>query len=84
MGSDPLFFAASCVFRMAEPPLVLGGLAMMQGYLAAWIRRMPQLDDPDLSRFIRAYQRRALVVGKARAVAEIEARQAHLVAAAQA
>ena len=45
---------------------------------------MPQLDDPDLRRFIRAYQRRALVVGKARAVAEIEARQAHLVAAAQA
>ncbi len=84
MGSDPLFFAASCVFRMAEPPLILGGLAMMQGYLAAWIRRMPQLDDPDLRRFIRAYQRRALVVGKARAVAEIEARQAHLVAAAQA
>jgi hypothetical protein len=31
MGSDFWFFAASCAFRMAEPPYVLGGLAMMQG-----------------------------------------------------
>lgn len=78
MGSDPLFFAATCVFRMAELPYVLGGLAMMQGYLGAWMRGMRQLDDPELRRFIRAYQRRALRVGKARAVAEIEAQTASL------
>lgn len=59
MGSGFLFFAASCVFRMAEPPYVLGGLAMMQGYLGAWMRGMRQLDDPKLRRFIRSYQRRA-------------------------
>lgn len=72
MGSDPLFYLATCVFRMAEPPLVLGGLAMLQGYLGAWARGARQLDDTDLVAFIRAYQRRALRVGKARAVAEIE------------
>jgi len=76
MGSDLLFFAASCVFRMAEPPYFLGGLAMMQGYLSAWMRGVRQLDDPKLRTFIRAYQRRALLVGKARAVAEIEAETA--------
>jgi biofilm PGA synthesis N-glycosyltransferase PgaC len=59
---------------MAEPPYVLGGLAMLQGYLAPWLRGAPQLDDPELVAFIRAYQRRALRVGKARAVAEIAAR----------
>lgn len=74
MGSDPLFYAATCVFRMSEPPYVLGGLAMLQGYLGAWWRGERQLDDPELRAFIRAYQRRALTVGKARAVAEIEAR----------
>ncbi|MEM7508233.1 MAG: glycosyltransferase [Pseudomonadota bacterium] len=74
MGSDPLYYLATCVFRMAEPPYVLGGLAMLQGYLGAWLRRERQLDDPELVAFIRAYQRRALRVGKARAVAEIETR----------
>jgi biofilm PGA synthesis N-glycosyltransferase PgaC len=75
MGSDPLYYLATCVFRMAEPPYLLGGLAMLQGYVGAWMRGERQLDDADLVRFIRAYQRRALRVGKARAVAEIEAKQ---------
>ncbi|WP_435312741.1 glycosyltransferase [Primorskyibacter sedentarius] len=78
MGSDPLFFAATCVFRMAEPPYVLGGLAMAQGYIASWLRGDRQLDDPELRKFIRAYQRRALFKGKSRAVAEIEAERADL------
>lgn len=73
MGSDPLYYLATCVFRMAEPPYVLGGLAMLQGYLGAWIRGTPHLDDPELVAFIRDYQRRALRKGKARAIAEIEA-----------
>lgn len=76
MGSDPLYYVATCVFRMAEPPYVLGGLAMLQGYLGAWWRKDRQLDDPALVAFIRAYQRRALRVGKAKAVAEIEQRVA--------
>lgn len=78
MGSDPLYYLATCVFRMAERPYVLGGLAMLQGYLGAWMRKERQLDDPELRAFIRAYQRRALLKGKSRAVAEIEAeRTAH-------
>ena len=76
MGSDPLFYLATCVFRMAEPPYLLGGLAMLQGYLGAWLRGARQLEDRELVAFIRAYQRRALLVGKARAVAEIEAERA--------
>jgi glycosyltransferase involved in cell wall biosynthesis len=73
MGSDPLYYAATCVFRMAEPPFVLGGLAMAQGYLAAWARGAPRHQDAELRRYIRAWQRRALRVGKARATAEAEA-----------
>jgi biofilm PGA synthesis N-glycosyltransferase PgaC len=73
MGSDPLFYAATCLFRMAEPPYVTGGFSMFWGYLRAWLRRERQLDDRELIAFIRRYQRRALLVGKARAVAEIEA-----------
>lgn len=76
MGSDPLFYAATCVFRMKEPPVVLGGLAMLQGYLGAWWRGERQQDNPDLIKFIRAYQRRALIKGKAAAIAEQETARA--------
>ncbi len=74
MGSDPVYFIASAVFRMAHPPYVMGGLAMLTGYFSAMLQRLPQLDDAPLRQFIRAYQRRALFVGKARAVEEIMAR----------
>lgn len=82
MGSDPLYYMATCVFRMAEPPYVLGGLAMLQGYAQAWLRGDRQLDDPELVAFIRAWQRRALRVGKARATREAEAARAEQFATA--
>jgi len=73
MGSDPLYFVATALYRMAHPPYFLGGLAMLQGYFAALARGEARIDDAELVAFIRRYQRRALQVGKARAVAEIEA-----------
>jgi glycosyltransferase involved in cell wall biosynthesis len=79
MGTDPLYFTATAVFRSIEPPYILGGLSMLQGYFGAMLRRDRQLDDPELRKFIRAYQRRALRVGRARAVAEIEADREGLV-----
>ena len=78
MGSDPLYYAATCLFRMAEPPYILGGLAMLQGYLQARWQGARQLGDPDLVAFIRAYQREALLKGKARTVARIEAERVAL------
>ena len=75
MGSDPLYFLATGLYRMIHPPYVLGGLATIQGFLGAWLRGEKQHGDAELRRFIRAYQRRALKVGKAKAVLEIEDRQ---------
>ncbi len=72
MGSDPTYYLATCVFRMAEPPYVLGGLAMAYGYFETWLRGTQRQEDTELIRFIRAFQRRSLVVGKAKAIAEIE------------
>ncbi|MEM1065303.1 MAG: glycosyltransferase family A protein [Pseudomonadota bacterium] len=76
MGSDPLYFLATAAYRMAHPPYVIGGVGMIAGYLGAWLGRESQHGDPDLRAFIRAYQRRALRVGKARAIAEIESSRA--------
>ena len=78
MGSDPLYFTATAIFRMAHPPYITGGLSMFAGYISAWLRRVPQHPDPELRAFVRAYQRRALRKGKARAVAEIESERAGL------
>ncbi|MEM1361679.1 MAG: glycosyltransferase [Pseudomonadota bacterium] len=76
MGSDPFYYAATCVFRMAEPPYVTGGLSMLWGYVRSALNRERRYSetDPELVAFIRRFQRRALIVGKARAVAEIEAK----------
>ncbi len=76
MGSDPLYFLATAAYRMAHPPYVIGGIGMIAGYLGAWLGRAPQHGDAELRAFIRAYQRRALRVGKARAITEIEAARA--------
>jgi biofilm PGA synthesis N-glycosyltransferase PgaC len=73
MGSDPIYFIATAVAKMAHPPYLTGGLASLQGYLGAWLKGAKQYGDPELRAFIRRYQRRALVVGKTRAVALAEA-----------
>ena len=74
MGSDPLYFAATAVYRMAHPPYVTGGFAMLSGYAGEWLTGAERYPDLELRAFIRAYQRRALLMGKRRAIAEIEAR----------
>lgn len=72
MGSDPLYFTATAVWKMAHPPYILGGLASLQGFVGAWIRGEKQYEDADVRAFIRAYQRAALLKGKSRAIAELE------------
>ncbi len=78
MGSDPLYFLVTALYRMAHPPYVTGGLSMLAGYLGAALRGAQRHPDAALRRFIRDYQRRALMVGKAAAIAQIEARMAPL------
>ena len=78
MGTHPLFMLASVINRMSHPPYVLGGLAMLQGFLGAMLSRAPRHGDAELVAFIRAYQLRALRYGKARAVARIEEERAAL------
>ncbi|HEY0214476.1 MAG TPA: glycosyltransferase family A protein [Paenirhodobacter sp.] len=76
MGSSFWFFTASCIFRMAHPPYITGGLASWWGYVRSALQKKPQLPDPELRTFIRDYQRNALIKGKNKAIAEIDARQA--------
>jgi glycosyltransferase involved in cell wall biosynthesis len=71
MGTGLLFIAASAIYRMKQRPYVLGGLAIFWGWLKSALQRKPRYQDAAFRRFLRHYQRRALVVGKRRAIEEI-------------
>ncbi len=76
MGTSPLYMVASAAYRMTRPPRVVGGLAMLYGYFRSALARRPRYGDAEFRRFLRRYQRSCLLKGKARATAELEARQA--------
>ena len=76
MGTGPLYMLASSTYRMTRPPLVLGGFAMLWGYVRSWLRHEPRYDDPEFRHFLRIYQRACLLRGKRRATAWVNSRQA--------
>jgi glycosyltransferase involved in cell wall biosynthesis len=56
-GSHPLFALGRGLYRMAERPWIIGGLAFLWGFLTAY--RDPNIErirDPDLIRYIRKEQ----------------------------
>ena len=73
MGTGLAYLLASAAWRVAEPPRLLGSLAMVWGWLDAALRRRPRYADAEFRRFLRRYQRRVLLVGKRRATAELAA-----------
>ena len=75
MGTGFIYMSASGIFRMTRPPYLIGGLAMMWGYLRSWFKQVPCFDDAELSVFIRRYQWACLLKGKRRATAELNAAQ---------
>jgi biofilm PGA synthesis N-glycosyltransferase PgaC len=55
-GYHPLFLIAKCVKRLFERPYILGSLALGYGYISARLENMPQVDDPQLIRYLQAQQ----------------------------
>jgi biofilm PGA synthesis N-glycosyltransferase PgaC len=71
MGTGFLYLAASSLSRLNQKPYILGGLAIMWGWIKSAARRMPRYENPEFRHFLRRYQMRALLVGKRRAIAEL-------------
>jgi biofilm PGA synthesis N-glycosyltransferase PgaC len=71
MGTGFLYMAASALYRIAEKPYVLGSMAMLWGWIHSALRRKVRYNDPEFRRFLRAYQKRAMLVGKKKAIEEI-------------
>jgi glycosyltransferase involved in cell wall biosynthesis len=56
MGSSFPYVVASGLFRMREKPYVVGGLLIVAGYVAAWLRGMPRYGEPEFRRELRRWQ----------------------------
>jgi biofilm PGA synthesis N-glycosyltransferase PgaC len=68
MGTGLLFMAASALSRINRKPYVLGSLAMLWGWIRSALARNRRYEDEEFRTFLRSYQRRALRVGKQRAI----------------
>ena len=71
MGTGFIYMLASGIYRMTKPPIIIGGLAMMWGYLKSWLTRVPRHEDKALAAFIRKYQWACLLKGKKKATDEL-------------
>ncbi len=60
LGSSPLWEAFRMTYQLTKTPYVVGGLALMTGYMSAAIRRVERPVSQDLVRFRRQEQRRRL------------------------
>lgn len=72
MGSGFLWMLATAAYRVTERPYVIGGLVILWGWLKSWLQRLPRYEEPGFRKFLRHYQWRALLVGKRRAIQEID------------
>jgi poly-beta-1,6-N-acetyl-D-glucosamine synthase len=55
-GYHPLFMAAKCVSRLVRPPFFMGSLALAYGFASGYFKGIPQVDDSELIRYLRAQQ----------------------------
>jgi poly-beta-1,6-N-acetyl-D-glucosamine synthase len=76
MGTTPMYMLGSALYRMTRPPRIVGGIAMMHGYLESAIKRRPRYGTREFRRFLRRYQWACLLKGKKRATEELNRRQA--------
>ena len=75
MGTAPLYYLASAVFRALDHPPIVGSLAMLWGYTRSALRRLPRYDEPGFRAFLRRYQYACLLRGKAAATARLNEEQ---------
>jgi glycosyltransferase involved in cell wall biosynthesis len=75
MGTAPLYYIASAVYRALEHPAIIGSVAMVWGYVGSALKGLPRYEDREFRRFLRKYQYACLFYGKAAATARLNARQ---------
>ena len=78
LGYHPLYFSASTLRRIPEPPYLISAAAKMTGYLGVLVTRKPRAVSPELMRFLRRQQvRRMREVRDRRPVRIVGGEKAH-------
>lgn len=72
MGTGLLWMIATAIYRIPEKPYVVGGLAILWGWLISALQNKPRYNDLMFRKFLRHYHMRALLVGKEKAIEEID------------
>jgi glycosyltransferase involved in cell wall biosynthesis len=72
MGTGFLWMLATAIYRITEKPYVVGGGVILWGWIYSWLKRLPRYEEPGFRAFLRRYQLRALLVGKKKAIKEID------------
>jgi biofilm PGA synthesis N-glycosyltransferase PgaC len=55
-GYHPLFMLLKSVKRMAEKPYIIGGCALLFGFVKGYVKRIPQVEDKALIKYFREQQ----------------------------
>jgi biofilm PGA synthesis N-glycosyltransferase PgaC len=63
-GYHPLFLAAKSVVRVPRRPYFIGSFALVYGYIADHLQRIPRVNDPELIRYLRRQQLAKLFGGE--------------------
>ncbi|MBV9998638.1 MAG: glycosyltransferase family 2 protein [Verrucomicrobia bacterium] len=60
-GYHPLFMLLKCAKRTAERPYLIGGLGLLYGFVKGYLRRIGQVEDKALIRYLRQQQMNRLL-----------------------
>ena len=72
MGASPLYCLAIAIYRLPAHPMLIGSIAILWGYMKSWLGGVPRYDDVEFRRYLKAYQRDCLLIGKRAATAKTE------------
>jgi hypothetical protein len=72
MGTGFLYILASAIKKIPEKPFFVGAMAMLWGWIKSALQGKPRYEGLEFRKLLRAYQWRALLAGKQRAIAEID------------
>src|SRR5262249_38358345 len=63
IGTTFPYMLASALYRMTRPPLIVGGVGMLWGYMKSAFGHGPRYSDVDFRKFVRRYQWTCLFKG---------------------
>jgi biofilm PGA synthesis N-glycosyltransferase PgaC len=60
-GYHPLFMISKCLVRLARKPYLVGSVALMYGFLSGYLKKIPQVSEPETIAYLRQQQMNRLL-----------------------